>query len=98
MDELGLLVMPECVTSEAVKVQLPAVLLVTLNPLVPAVNAALAGKPALASVLVMATGSLVPIRFQFTSTALTVTVKPEPAVWVEGVPFLPAGVPGAAGC
>src|SRR5205085_1362725 len=33
--------------------------------------------------------------FQFASTALTVTLKLEPAVCAVGVPVLPEGVPGA---
>src|SRR5262249_14729998 len=37
-----------------------------------------------------------PIGFQFASTALTITLKAEPATWVEGVPVLPEAVPGAA--
>src|SRR5207237_3082957 len=35
-------------------------------------------------------------KFQFASTALTVTVKAVPAVWAVGVPVLPLAVPGAA--
>ncbi len=73
-DELVLAVMPACVVSEAVTVRPPAVLRVTLKFCVPATNAALLGKTALASLEVMATVSLVLIKFQFASTALTVTV------------------------
>ena len=73
-DGLVLAVMPVCVVSEAVTVQVPAVLLVTLKVLVPATRAALAGKVALASLEVIATVSLVLTRFQLASTALTVTV------------------------
>src|SRR5260370_23931540 len=75
MDELVFAVMPACVVSEAVTVRPPAVLSVTLKFCVPATNAALLGKTALASLEVMATVSLVLIKFQFASTALTVTGK-----------------------
>src|SRR5439155_735154 len=81
---------------EAVKVQLPAVLLVTLKVLVPAVNAALGGNPAFVSVEVILTVSLVLTTFQLASTALTVRVNGEPAVSGLGAPILPEEVPGAA--
>ena len=61
-------------------VALPPVLRVTLNVLVPPESAALAGKIAFASLDVIATVSLVLIKFQFASTALTVTLKAVPAV------------------
>src|SRR5262249_45679482 len=80
MLELVLAVMAGCVTSEAVNVQLPAVLLVTVKALVPLESAALAGRVALASLELMATVSLVLTRFQLASTELTVTLKPLPAV------------------
>src|SRR5438094_101588 len=35
-------------------------------------------------------------RFQFASTALTVTVKAVPTVWAAGEPVLPAALPGEA--
>src|SRR5438046_848883 len=82
--------------SEAVKVQLPTVLLVTLKDFVPALNAALAGNPAFTSVEVMATVSLVLTTFQLASTALTVRLNAEPAVCGETSPTLPVAVPGAA--
>ncbi len=63
------------VESDAVTVQLPTVRLVTLKDLVPATNAALDGKMALASLEVMAVVSVTLLtRFQLASTALTVTV------------------------
>src|SRR6266852_5098753 len=93
---LVLAVMPAWVMSEAVTVQLPTVLSVTLNVCVPANNAALPGKAALPSLEVMPTVSLVLIKFQLASAALTVTVKAKPAVWAMGVPVLPLAVPGAA--
>ncbi len=96
MEGLVLAVMKLCVTSEAVTVRLPAVLSVTLKVCVPAASAALAGRPALASLEVMATVSLVLTRFQLASTALTVTVKGVPAVSGDGVPVFPEPVPGAA--
>src|SRR5207245_2947091 len=83
--------------SEAVRVRLPAVLRVTLKVCVPALNAALAGMVALLSLEVIPTVSLVLTRFQFASTAFTVTVKAVPAVWAIGVPVLPVPVPAAAG-
>src|ERR1043166_8125629 len=84
-------------TSEAVTVWLPAVLNVTLKAFVPETSAALAGKMALVSEQVMPTVSLVVLtRFQFESTALTVTLKAVPAVRAVGVPVLPVALPGEA--
>src|SRR5439155_12484102 len=40
--------------------------------------------------------SLVLIKFQLVSTALTVTLKAVPAVRGDGLPVLPVAVPGAA--
>ena len=68
------------VTSEAVTVELPAVLSVTLKVPLPLVRAALAGKLAFTSLEVIATVSLVLIKFQFASTVRTVTLKAVPAV------------------
>ena len=96
MEGLVLAVMPECVMSEAVRVLAPAVLRVTLKVCVPAANAALLGRAAFPSLDVIPTLSLVLIKFQLESTALTVTVKAVPAVWAVAVPLLPAEVPGAA--
>ena len=64
--------------SEAVTVALPAVLTVTLKLLLPPTSAALTGNAAFVSLEVMATVSLVTIKFQLASTALTVTVKAAP--------------------
>ena len=75
---------------------LPAVLSVTLRVLLPLTSAALAGRPALASLEVIATVSLVFTTFQLASTALTVTLKGVLAVCAEGVPVLPLAEPGAA--
>src|SRR5262249_55955521 len=69
---------------------------VTLNAFVPLTKAALAGRTALASLEVIATVSLVLIKFQFASTELTVTLKAVPAVCALGVPVLPVAEPGAA--
>ena len=96
MDELVPLAMVVCVESEAVKVQLPAVLLVTLMVLVPEVNAPAAGNAALGSVEVIATTSLVLTTFQLASTAFTLRLNALPADWTVGVPVLPPVVPGAA--
>ncbi len=55
----------------------------------------MAGNAAFKSLEVIAIVSLVPIRFQLASTALTLTLKAVPAVCAAGVPVLPAAVPGA---
>src|SRR5260370_15323587 len=85
------------VTSEAVRVAMPAVLSVTLKVLLPLTRAALGGKDALASLEAIAMVSLVFTTFQFESTALTVTLKAVPAVCATGTPVLPLAVAGAAG-
>src|SRR6266699_2295533 len=82
------------VMSEPVKFWLPAVLRVTLKPLVPLISAALAGKAAFKSLEVMATVSLVLTTFQHGSVALTVTLNALPATSARGTPLFPAGVPG----
>src|SRR5437667_390496 len=97
MAGLVLLVTPEWVASEAVTVALPAVLSATLKVWVPAASAALAGALALASLSPMLTVSLTLFtRFQFASTALTVTLKAVPAIRAVGVPVLPDALPGEA--
>jgi hypothetical protein len=73
-DGLLLAVTVVCVVSDAVTVQVPAVLLVRLKVLVPVTRAALAGRVALASLEEIATVSLVLNRFQLASTALTVAL------------------------
>ena len=80
----------------AVMAVLPAVLSGMTKDLVPATNAALAGNVALVSPEVMAMASLVLIKFQLASTALTVTLNALPAVCAFGVPVLPVGEPGNA--
>src|SRR5437867_3782011 len=75
MAGLVLAVTPVWVMSEAVTVLLPAVFNVTSKVCVPATNAVLPGRLALESLEVMPTTSLVAIKFQLASTALTVTVK-----------------------
>src|SRR5437867_4993452 len=84
--------------SEAVSVRLPAVLKVTLKLFVPETRAALTGKVALESEdEVIPTVSVTFVsKFQFASTALTVTLKAVPAICAVGVPVLPVAVPGAA--
>ena len=78
---LVLAVLEPSLMSVAVKVALPAVLAVTAKVLVPATRAALAGRVAFASELVMAAVSVTVLtRFQFASTAFTVTLKLVPAV------------------
>ena len=69
---------------------------VTEKVFVPATSAAFAGSVALASVEVMPTVSVEVTRFQFASTALTVTLNDEPAVWAVGRAGLAGAVPGAA--
>ena len=62
-------------TSLAVIVQVPGVLLVTLKIFVPEIRAVLAGKKAFGSVQVIPMVSpIVVTTFQFASTALTVTL------------------------
>src|SRR6266404_3429286 len=70
---------------------------VTLNVCVPPVKAAPPGIVALPSVEVNPTVSLAVLtRFQFASTALTVTLKGVPAARAVGAPVFPLTVPGAA--
>ena len=80
MAELILFGIAACVVSDAVTVELPAVLRVTPKTFVPPTNAALLGKTAFASLEVTETASLVLITFQLASTALTVTLKAVPDV------------------
>src|SRR5436309_5431211 len=95
--ELVLLVLLPSSKSEAVTVWLPAVLSVTAKLFVPPTSAALSGGVALLSEAVIPTVSLTLLsRFQFASTALTVTLKGTPAACAVGVPSLPGAVPGAA--
>jgi len=92
---LAVLVMS--VRSPAATVAVPAVFNVTLKVFVPAVKAALAGNAAFASLELTAIVSVtVPTRFQFASTALTVTLNAVPAVRTVGVPVFPLAVPAAA--
>ena len=85
------------VTSEAVIVRVPAVLSVTLKLAAPPTSGVFTGKLALLSEELRANVSvIVLIRFQFESTAFTVTLKAVPAVCVDGVPVLPAELPGDA--
>ena len=86
------------VISVAVTVELvEATLKVMLKVFVPATNGALEGNVALISEQVMPTVSVTLLtRFQFASTAFTVTEKATVAAWAEGVPVLPVAVPGAA--
>src|SRR3954471_17771414 len=93
---LVLAVLEPSLESVAVTVFEPAVFAVTEKVLVPATRAALAGSAAFASELVIAIVSVEVTGFQFASTALTVTVKLEPAVCADGLPVLPEADPGAA--
>src|SRR5438128_1154706 len=96
MSGLVFAVLVPSVMSVAVTVQLPTVLLVRLKLFVPATSAALAGRRSLGSVQVMPTVWVLLTKFQFASTALTVTLKAVPALCALGVPVLPLAVPGAA--
>ena len=80
--ELVLAVLVPSVTLLAVTVQLPAVLKVTVKFLVPDARVLFAGCVSLGSVVVilMVLVGAELTTFQFASTALTVTVKPLPAV------------------
>ena len=75
--------------SVAVTVLLPTVLRVTLNVLVPATRAALAGRVAATSVEVIPMVWVELTTFQLASTALTMMVNGAPAPSVVGVPVLP---------
>src|SRR6266567_2836168 len=97
MAGLVLAVLDPSITSVAVMVKLPLVLKKNRDACVPAASAALAGKVAVESVEVIPTVSVtVFTRFQFASTALTVTLKDVQAVWAVGVPVLPLALPGEA--
>src|SRR5664279_3319279 len=80
---LVLAVMPPLVWSVAVTVDDPAVLRTNANVVAPATSAAGAGGTALVSLVLSATVSVAVTGFQFASTALTVTLNEEPAVWAE---------------
>lgn len=97
MLELVLAVFVPSELSVAVTVRAPAAFIVTGNVCVPFTSAAAAGRVAFVSLELMLTVSLTPvIKFQFVSTALTVTVKLAAALWPVGAPVLPVAVPGAA--
>src|SRR3954454_3103459 len=96
VDGLVLAVLEPSVEAVAVTVGLVAVSAVTENVFVPATSAAFAGSAAFKSELVIAIVSVEVTEFQFASTALTVTVKLEPAVCADGLPVLPEADPGAA--
>src|SRR5438105_4735843 len=84
------------VTSDAVTLRLPAVLSVTLNVADPAESAAFDGRTAFVSDDVIPTVSPALTLFQYASTALTVTLKAEPAACVVGVPVFPVALPAPA--
>ena len=93
-----LLVLVPSVTLVAVTVLEPMVFNVTLKFTAPLLKAAFAGRTALASleiILIVFAGAEV-TRFQFASTAFTVTLNWTFVDWLEGVPVLPVPVPGAA--
>src|SRR5438132_1529009 len=76
----------------------PAVLRVTVKFRVPEESVLFAGRVAWPSDEVIAFASLgrSETRFQFASTALTVTLNELPAVCALGVPVLPVALPGSA--
>ena len=95
--ELVFAVLLPSLRSVPVTVALPAVFKFRLKLRVPSANGPFAGNAALLSELVIPTVSPALLtRFQFASTALTVTLNAVPATWAEGVPALPLAVPGAA--
>src|SRR4051794_27804165 len=96
VDGLVLAVLEPSLESVAVTVALPAVFAVTVNVFVPATSAAFAGSAALASLEVIAIVSVEETTFQFASTALTVTLKLEPAVCALGALVFPVALPGEA--
>ena len=97
MAELVLAVLVPSLRSALVTVKVPLVLKATAKLCVPLANAALAGKVAVESLEVIPTLSVIVFtRFQFVSTALTVTLKPVKADCALGVPLLPEVLPGAA--
>lgn len=97
IDGLVLAVLVPSVASVAVIVCEPVAPKVTLKTWVPEASAAFGGRVAAKSVEVMATTSLaVGMRFQFASTALTVTLKAPPKFWLSGVPVFPEADPAAA--
>src|SRR5947199_304875 len=83
--------------SLAVTVAVPTVFSVTLKVLVPEESAAFTGRLALPSLEVIPTVSVtVLIKFQFASTAFTVTVNTVPPCSFLAVPSFPLVPPGAA--
>jgi hypothetical protein len=80
IDGLVFAVFVPSVMSVAVTVAVPEVFNVTANVSVPATNAAFTGKTALPSLEVMPTVCVELTRFQFASTALTVTLNDVPEV------------------
>jgi hypothetical protein len=83
--------------SVAVTVHEPAVLNVRLKSFVPPTNAAFDGRVACESLELIATVCVTEdTRFQFASTAFTVTVVALPAVCAVGEPVLPVTVPASA--
>src|SRR5258706_24804 len=97
MEELVLAVFDPSLESVAVTVRAPAVFSMTLKVCVPATSAALDGRTALLSEEAIATLSLAFVtKFQFASTAFTVTLNGTLAVWAVGVPLLPDALPGEA--
>jgi len=96
IEGLVLPAMAVCVTFDAVIVALGCVLSVTVKFFVPPAKAAFAGRTAVASLDVSLIVSFVLIRFQFASTALTVTENARFVISSDGVPVLPVPEPGAA--
>src|SRR5438876_10535872 len=93
---LGVLV--PSVMSVAVTVWVPSVANVMLKVLVPETKAALAGKVAPGSLVVMPPLCVTLVTsYQVTSTAFTVTLNATQVVCGVGVPALPLAVPAAAG-
>src|SRR5262249_35315633 len=99
-DRTGVLVPSGIVTSDwswAEMLKLPSAFRITRKVPEPLTSCAAAGSDALASVLrILIVWVIEVTRVQVASHALTVTRKGIPAVWGDGAPVLPEGVPGAA--
>jgi hypothetical protein len=90
-------VLAPSVASVAVIVAVPEVFNVTEKVVVPETKLPFAGRSAFESVEVIAIESVAElIRFQFASTAFTVTENAVPAVCAEGLPVFPVELPAEA--
>src|SRR5262249_8971070 len=96
MPELIATGLPESLKSVAETMFVPGTLEVSGNCQAPADSRAFAGKVAIASLEAILTRSVTLfIRFQLSSTALTVIVNCTSGAWANGVPDFPVTLPGA---